>query len=117
MKLWNFIKENMLKNPGQRISENEKSLSFEEALLRAEEFAGELRGTACCAVLCASEMSAAGALLACFAAGVTALLVGRLTVLLNPVRAPRRRLLRSRPVPPAMQFRLVSRLRCRATPP
>ena len=73
MKLWNFIKENMLKNPGQGISENEKSLSFEEALLRAEEFAGELRGTACCAVLCASEMSAAVALLACFAAGVTAL--------------------------------------------
>ena len=72
MKLWNFIKEHMLKNPDQRIGENGASLSFEETLIWAEGFAKRLDGVECCAILCSSEMAAAMSLLACFAACVTA---------------------------------------------
>lgn len=72
MKLWNFIKENMLKNAGQKICENDISVSFKEAVTYAEEFAKKLHGIKCCAVLCSSEMNAAIALLSCFAAEVTA---------------------------------------------
>ena len=72
MKLWSFIKEHMLKNPEQQISENGASLSFEETVIQAEDFAKRLNGVECCAILCSSEMAAAMSLLACFAAGVTA---------------------------------------------
>ena len=72
MKLWNFIKEHMLKNPKQQICENGASLSFEETAIWAEEFAKRLNGVECCAILCSSEMTASVSLLACFAAGVTA---------------------------------------------
>lgn len=72
MKLWNFIKENMLRHPDQRICENEASLSFENIVIRAETFANKLNGIKCCAILCSSEMTAAVSLLSCFAAGVTA---------------------------------------------
>lgn len=72
MKLWNFIKEHMLKNPEQRICENEASLTFEETAIWAEGFAKRLNGVECCAILCSSEMAASMSLLACFAAGVTA---------------------------------------------
>ena len=73
MKLWNFIKEHMLKNPEQQICENGASLSFEETVIWAEGFAKRLAGVECCAILCSSEMAAAMSLLACFVAGVTAL--------------------------------------------
>lgn len=72
MKLWSFIKEHMLKNPEQQICENGASLSFEEMAILAEVFAKRLNGVECCAILCSSEMAAAMSLLACFAAGVTA---------------------------------------------
>ena len=72
MKLWNFIKEHMLKNSEQQICENGASLSFEETVIWAEGFAKRLNGVECCAILCSSEMAAAMSLLACFAAGVTA---------------------------------------------
>lgn len=72
MKLWNFIKEHMLKNPEQQIRENGASLSFEETVIWAEGFAKRLNGVECCAILCSSEMAAAMSLLACFAACVTA---------------------------------------------
>ncbi len=72
MKLWSFIKEHMLKNPEQQIRENGASLSFEETVIWAEGFAKRLNGVECCAILCSSEMAAAMSLLACFAAGVTA---------------------------------------------
>ena len=72
MKLWNYIKEHMLKNPEQRICENESSLSFEETAIWTEGFAKELQGIESCAVLCSSEMAAAMSILACFAADVTA---------------------------------------------
>ena len=72
MRLWNFTKEHLLKNPDQRISENGASLSFEETAIWAEVFAKRLRDIKCCAILCSSEMAASMSLLACFAAGVTA---------------------------------------------
>lgn len=72
MKLWNYIKEHMLRNPQQRIYEDGASLSFEEMVIWAEEFSNRLRGIRCCAILCSSEMAAAMSLLTCFAAGVTA---------------------------------------------
>lgn len=72
MKLWSFIKDHLLKNLRQRIYENEASLSFEDSVIWAEHFAKKLRGFQCCAILCSSEMATAMALLACFAAGVTA---------------------------------------------
>ena len=72
MKLWNFIKEHMLKNSEQQICENGTSLSFEETVIWAEGFAKRLNGVECCAILCSSEMAAAMSLLTCFASGVTA---------------------------------------------
>ena len=72
MKLWNYIKQHLQKHPEQTISENTASMSFEDMAIWAEEFAKKLYGIECCAVLCSSEMAASMALLACFAAEVTA---------------------------------------------
>ena len=71
MKLWNYIKQHLLSNPNQSISENGASLSFEDMAIWAEGFSKKLYGIDCCAILCSSEMAASMALLACFAADVT----------------------------------------------
>ena len=73
MKLWNYIKQHMQKHPEQTISENTASMSFEDMTVWAEEFSKKLCGIECCAILCSSEMAASMALLACFAAEVTAI--------------------------------------------
>lgn len=73
MKLWNHIKERMLSHPSQQICENDASLSFENTVIWAEQFANKLNGIRCCAILCSSEMASAVALLSCFASGVTAI--------------------------------------------
>ncbi len=72
MKLWNFLKEHMLLNSEQVIRENESKLTYEETVIWAEIFAKKLKKFNCCAILCSSEMAASMSLLACFAAGVTA---------------------------------------------
>lgn len=72
MKLWDFIKEKMLTHPSCKMSENNASFSFEESVIWAESFAKNLHDVKSCAILCTSEMAAAMSLLACFAAGVTA---------------------------------------------
>lgn len=72
MKLWYEIKQHLLEHPKQDICEENASLSFEEMAVWAEGFAKKLSGICCCAILCASEMAASMALLACFAAEVTA---------------------------------------------
>ncbi len=72
MKLWNFIKTGMLRYPDQIICENNAQLTFEETVIWAEMFAGNLKDIQCCAILCDSEMAAAMALLGCFAGEVTA---------------------------------------------
>ena len=62
----------MLENANQQLSEKQASFSFEESVILAEVFAKKLHGIKCCAILCSSEMATALALLACFAAEVTA---------------------------------------------
>lgn len=72
MKLWNEIKQAMLDTPEQTLVEKSKVLTYRKAVNEAEQFSKKLAGERCCAILCTSEMEAAIALLACFAAGVTA---------------------------------------------
>lgn len=72
MKLWNYIKQHMLNNPNQSVSENGAFMSFEDMAIWAESFSDKLRGINCCAILCSSEMATSMALLACFSAEVTA---------------------------------------------
>lgn len=73
MKLWDYIKTGMMRNSSQVICENNATMAFDDVVVWAEEFAKKLKGIKCCAILCGSEMAASMALLACFAAGVTAL--------------------------------------------
>lgn len=72
MKLWQYIRDAMLRRPRQTIGEGTASMTYEEMVIFAECFAQRLRGERCCAILCRSEMAAAMGLLSCFAAGVTA---------------------------------------------
>lgn len=72
MTLWNYIKQHLLDNSNQSISENDASLTFENMAIWAEGFSKKLYGIDCCAILCSSEMAASMALLGCFAAEVTA---------------------------------------------
>lgn len=72
MKLWKKLKEKMLEQPAQLVCEADKHQTFQEMAVEAELFSENLIGIRCCAILCESEMMAAKALLACFAAGVTA---------------------------------------------
>lgn len=72
MKLWKMLKAKMLEHPDQRICEEDKYQTFREMAADAECFSENLVGIRCCAILCESEMMAAKALLACFAAEVTA---------------------------------------------
>ena len=72
MKLWNYIKQHLQNHPEQTVSENTASMSYEDMAIWAEEFSKKLYGIECCAILCSSEMAASMTLLACFAAGVTA---------------------------------------------
>ena len=72
MKLWDHIKESMLATPYQLICEKDATLTYEETVIWSEHFVSKLKSFRCCAILCQSEMAAAMSLLACFAAGVTA---------------------------------------------
>ena len=72
MKLWNYVKEHLLSHPSQVICEENASLRYEDLAIWTETFATKLKGVNCCAILCSSEMVSCMALLACFAAEVTA---------------------------------------------
>ena len=72
MKLWKYLRGKMLEYPHQQICEENAVMSYEELVIFAERFAEKLAGETCCAIYCQSEMAAAISLLACFAAGVTA---------------------------------------------
>ncbi|MBO5968524.1 MAG: acyl--CoA ligase [Clostridia bacterium] len=61
----------MLTKPGQKICENEATMTFENTVIWAEMFSKNLYNIRCCAICCSSEMATSLALLACFAAGVT----------------------------------------------
>ena len=72
MKLWNYIKEYMLRHPHQTIGEGNSRISYGELVSYAHSFAQKLEGVECAAILCKSEMACAMALLSCFAAETTA---------------------------------------------
>ena len=72
MNLWTYLRENMLKHIAQTVCEDEAAMTYEELVIFAETFSKKIRGESSCAVYCQSEMAASMALLACFAAGVTA---------------------------------------------
>lgn len=73
MMLWDKIKTAMLEKPTQMIAENNAVMTFEEAVVYAEMFAKKIGNEKSCAILCGSEMAGSLALLACFAAEVTAI--------------------------------------------
>lgn len=77
MKLWNSLKKKMLAHPAQTVCENDDEMSFASLVSSTEQFAAELSGIRCCAILCRSERMTARALLTCFAAGVTAVPLSR----------------------------------------
>lgn len=72
MKLWNYIKKKMLKKPEQIICEGDEKMSYKDLIEFAENFSEDIRGEKCCLIMCDSELASARALLACFAAEVTA---------------------------------------------
>lgn len=72
MKLWEYIKEKMMEHPNQTVCENDASMTYEEICIYAESRAKTLRFP-CYAILCHSEMATAMSLLACIAAGKTAI--------------------------------------------
>lgn len=72
MKLWSTLRKKMLSHPDKMICENNVSLTYEEMVIFAQIFADKIRTEKCCAILCRNEMATAMALLACFAANVTA---------------------------------------------
>ena len=72
MMLWNELRKALMKYENQQLCEQGSSISYNELLLFAEVFSKKLINQKCCAILCASEMASAMALLSCFAAGVTA---------------------------------------------
>ena len=69
--LWNILKRKMMEHPDARIHEGEASVTYEEAVVRAESFAQELAAP-CYRTLCESELCAALAVLSCLAAERTA---------------------------------------------
>ena len=58
MILWEHLKNRMQLNMQQKICENNVSMTYEELIIFAEEFAKRLKGIKCCAILCQSEMAA-----------------------------------------------------------
>ncbi len=72
MKLWSYIKNEMLRTPEQIVCEENREMSYKEIIDLAEIFAKKINEQKCCVVMCNSEMNEALAILSCFAAGVTA---------------------------------------------
>ncbi len=72
MILWEYLKKQIMKYPEQTVCENDAFMTYGELVIYAEKFAERLKGIKCCAILCSFEMLNALALLACFAADVTA---------------------------------------------
>lgn len=70
--LWNILKEKMLQHPQKTVQEGKNFLTYEEIVVLAESLRPRLTKP-CYAILCHSELFTAIGLLACFAAGVTAL--------------------------------------------
>ena len=70
--MWKRIREKMLEHPEAVISEGERRITFEEAVGIAESVSKDLKDEKCVGVNCESEFDQALGILACFAAGATA---------------------------------------------
>ncbi len=73
MKLWKMLREKMSENATQIIKNNEEEFTYSATIKYAEIFADKIKNEKCCAIYCKSEILTAFILLACFAAGVTAI--------------------------------------------
>lgn len=71
--LWEYLKEKMIENRTQKIEEETRSVTYEDAILFAETFAKRISYEKCCAIYCKSELNTALIILSCIAAGVTAI--------------------------------------------
>lgn len=72
MKLWDYIKTKTANFKFQTVGEDDLKIKVIDLIDRAALFSKNLSNFSCCAILCRSELMAATALLACFAAGATA---------------------------------------------
>ena len=70
--LWTKLKSRMIKYQNQIISEGDINITYKKMIVLAEYFAKKISGKKCCGILCRSELNAAIAVMACIAAGVTA---------------------------------------------
>ena len=70
--LWEYLRARMLEHPNQVVCENEAKMTYEELCAFAEEHGKNIFADHN-AILCRSEMATAMALLACLAAGKTAI--------------------------------------------
>lgn len=70
--LWNHLRLKMSDHLTSVIEEGDRSMTYAQVILKAEQLARQLSGT-CYAILCKSELNTALALLACFAAGKPAI--------------------------------------------
>lgn len=77
MKFWDYIKWHMLRHSESTISEDCAVMTYEELVIWSENYAKRLIGKECVAIICDSEMAAAMAMLACFAADVTAVPISK----------------------------------------
>ncbi len=71
MRIWEELCEKIRMHPYSTVKEKERTLSYTAFISEAEKLAEQL-DKPCYGILCSSEMNAGIALLACFAAGVTA---------------------------------------------
>lgn len=72
MYLWKVLKKAMTEHPGQTIGEGNAIITYDEVVVFTELLANKIKNEKCCVVACSSELANALAILACFAAGVTA---------------------------------------------
>ena len=72
MTLWKKLRKRMEQYPLQTVSELNAVITYEQLIIFAETYSEKLKDEKCCAIYCKSEMAAGMALLACFAANVTA---------------------------------------------
>lgn len=72
MSLWKKIRAHMECYPQQTLRESNAVITYEQLIIFAETFSKKLQNEKCCAIYCNSELAASMALLACFAADVTA---------------------------------------------
>ncbi len=72
--LWNHLKLKMCDHLTAKIEEDDRTLSYAEVILHVTRLSKQLTGS-CYAILCNSELNSAIALLACFAAHKTAIVL------------------------------------------